>query len=151
MAMLNRKHGKEGDMSKAKYGDTVIVHYTTKLGDGTILTATENGQPLKFTLGAGHVIEDVEKTIVGMSLGETKIATVPGEKLFGAHRKDKIIEIDRKILDNFKLEVGTRIKVPGQRFSVKVLDFSNSKVTVDANHPLSERSLIFTVKLVGII
>jgi peptidylprolyl isomerase len=138
-------------MSKAKYGDTVVVHYTAKLGDGTVLTATENSQPLKFTLGAGHVIEDVEKTVVGMNPGETKIATVPGEKLFGAHRKEKIIEIDRKNLDNFKLEVGKRIKVPGQRFSVKVLNFSNSKVTVDTNHPLSERNLIFAVKLVGIV
>jgi peptidylprolyl isomerase len=138
-------------MSKAKYGDTVVVHYTAKLGDGTVLTATENGQPLKFTLGAGHIIEDIEKTVVGMNPGEAKIATVRGEKLFGPHREGKIIEIDRKNLDNFKLEIGKRIKVPGQRFSVKVLNFSNSKVMVDANHPLSEKNLIFAIKLVGIV
>ena len=136
-------------MSKAKYGDTVIVHYTAKLGDGTVLITTANGQPLKFTLGAGHVIEDFERTLVGMKLGETRITTVRGEKLFG--QQEKIIEINRQELDDSELEVGKRIRVPGQRFSVKVLDFNESKVTVNANHPLSDRSLFFSIKLIGIV
>ena len=138
-------------MSKANYGDTVIVHYTAKLGDGTVLTTTANDQPLKFTLGAGHILEDVEKTVVGMNPGEAKSATVPGERLFGPYRKERIIEIDRVSVDTPKLEIGKRIKVPGQRFSVKILDFSDSKVMVDANHPLSDRNLIFSIKLVGIV
>jgi len=138
-------------MSKANYGDTVIVHYTAKLGDGTVLTTTANDQPLKFTLGAGHVLEDVEKTVVGMNPGEAKSATVPGERLFGPYRKESIIEIDRVSVDTPKLEIGKRIKVPGQRFSVKILDFSDSKVMVDANHPLSHRNLIFSIELVGIV
>jgi peptidylprolyl isomerase len=153
ISFLKRKHQqyecnhirREDNMSKAKYGDTVIVHYTAKLGDGTVLTTTANDQPLKFTLGAGHVIEDVEKTVVGMNPGESKITTVRGEKLFGPYRKEKIIEIDRVNVDNLKLEIGKRIKIPSQRFSVKVLDFSNSKVTVDTNHPLSDKNLIFSV------
>ena len=138
-------------MSTAKYGDTVIVHYMAKLGDGTVLTTTANEQPLKFTLGVGHVIEDFERIIVGMDPGESKITAVPGEKLFGQYRKEKIIEIDRQKVDNFKLEVGKWIRVPGQRFSVKVLDFTDSKVTVDANHPLADRNLIFSIELVGIV
>jgi len=138
-------------MSKAKYGNTVVVHYTAKLGDGTILTSTANDQPLKFTLGAGHIIEDIEKSIVGMNPGESKITTLLGEKVFGEYRKEKIIEIDRRNMDNSKLEVGQRIKVPGQRFSVKVLDISDSKVMVDANHPLADRNLIFAIKLVDIM
>ena len=138
-------------MTKAKYGDTVMVHYMAKLGDGTVLTTTANDQPLKFTLGAGHIIEDVEKTLVGMNPGESKITTVQGEKLFGQYRKENIIEIDRRNVDSPSLEIGQRIRVPGQRFSAKVLDFSDSKVTVDANHPLADKNLIFSIKLVGIV
>lgn len=149
--MPNRKQRKEDNMSKANYGDTVLVHYTTKLGDGTILATTADDQPLKFTLGAGHVIEDVEKTVIGMNPGESKITTVQGEKLFGQYREEKIIEIDRSKVDNPKLEIGKRIRVPGQRFSVKVLDISDSKVMVDANHPLADENLIFSIKLVGIV
>ena len=86
-----------------------------------------------------------------MNPGESKITTVQGEKLFGQYRKEKIIEIDRCNVDNSKLEIGQRIKVPGQRFSVKVLDCSDSKVMIDANHPLADKNLIFSIKLVDIV
>jgi peptidylprolyl isomerase len=145
------KQRKEESMSKAKYGDTVVIHYMAKLGDGTVLTTTAEDQPLRFTLGSGDVIEDFEQTVVGMNPGESKITTVRGEKLFGERRKENIIEMNRGNVDNIKLEVGKRIKVPGQRFSVKVVDFTDSKVMVDANHPLSDKSLIFAIKLVGIV
>lgn len=138
-------------MSDAKYGDTVIVHYTAKLGDGTVLTTTSNDEPLKLTLGAGQIIEDFEKTIIGMNPGESKISIVQGEKLFGQHRKEKIMEIDRQKVDYFKLEVGKRIRVPGQRFSAKVLDFTDSKVLIDTNHPLADRNLVFSIELLGIV
>ena len=138
-------------MSKAKYGDTVKVHYSAKLDDGTVLTTIENDQPLQFTLGAGHVIDDFEETVIGLNPGESKTTKVQGEKLFGQYQNDKIIEMDRSKLDNPMLEIGKRIKVPGQRFSVKILDFSDSKVMVDANHPLSDKDLIFSIKLVGIV
>jgi FKBP-type peptidyl-prolyl cis-trans isomerase 2 len=143
--------GKEDNMSKAKIGDTVIVHYMAKLGDGTALTGPSTGRRLKFTLGAGEAIEDLERTVVGMKPGEARLTTVRGEKLFGQHRKQKIIEIDRQKVDDFKLEVGKRIRVPGQRFSVKVLDFNDSKVMVDTNHPLADRNLIFSIELVDIV
>ena len=138
-------------MAKAKYGDRVLVHYVAKLGDGTVLTNTAEDQPLRFTLGSGSVIEDFEETVVGMNPGEFKITTVRGEKLFGERQKEKIIEVNRHNVHNVMLKVGKRIRVPGQRFSVKVLDFNDTKVTVDANHPLSDKSLIFAIKLVGIV
>ena len=136
---------------KANYGDTVLFHYTAKLGNGTVLASTANDQPLKVTLGAGHIIEDIEKTVVGMNSGEVSIANVSGEKLFGPYRHEKIIEIDRRDSDDMPLEIGKRIKVPGQRFSVKVLDYNDSKVMVDANHPLANENLIFSVELVDIV
>lgn len=137
-------------MAKANYGDTVVVHYTAKLGDGTVLTTTSKDEPLKFTLGAGHVIEDIEKSVIGMDPGESRVATIRGERLFGQYRRENIIEMDRTNLDNSQLEIGRRIKVPGQRFSVKVLDFNDSIVMIDANHPLADKNLIFSIKLVDI-
>lgn len=137
-------------MSKAKYGDTVLVHYTAKLGDGTVLTTTAEDQPLRFTLGSGSVIEDFEQSVVGMNPGETKISTVPEVKLFGMRREENIIEMNRQNVVNVKLEVGKRIRVPGQRFPVKVVEFSDLRVTVDANHPLCDKYLIFAIKLLSI-
>jgi len=139
-------------MKKVKYGDTVKVHYKATLGDGTILTNTrKTEQPLQFTLGAGHVIRDIEKVVLGMNPGESKIATVSGTSIFGPYRKDNIMEVDRNMVDDFRVEIGRRIKIPGQRFSVKILDVSDSKITVDANHPLAEKDLLFDVELIEIV
>jgi peptidylprolyl isomerase len=145
------KQRKEDKAARAKYGDTVVVYCKAKLGNNTAMTSPSRGRNLKFTLGEGYVIEDIEKTVVGMKPSESRIATIFGEKLFGPHRQDNIIEIERNNLYNFKLKIGKRIRIPGHPFSVKVLDVSESKVTVDANHPLSNRNLIFSVKLVGIV
>ena len=138
-------------MKKAKYGDTVVVHCTAKLRDDITTTTPSRGRNLKFTLGAGYAIEDVEKAVVGMKPGESKMTTLSGEKLFGQYRDDNVIEIDRDDLDNSKLEAGKRVRIPGHPFSSRVLHVSESKVTVDTNHPLSDRDMIFSVKLVDIV
>jgi peptidylprolyl isomerase len=138
-------------VARAKYGDTVVVHCKAKLGNDSKLSTPSRGRNLKFTLGGKYAIEDIEKTVVGMKPGESRIATIFGEKLFSPYRRDNIIEIDRNNLDDFKLEIGKRIRVPSRLFSVRVLNVSESKVTVDANHPLSDRNLIFSIKLVGIV
>ena len=137
-------------MTKAKYGNKVKVHYSAKLGDGTVLASTSKDRPLEFTLGEGHVIKDIEQTVVGMNVGEDKATTISGEKMFGPCRADNIIEVERSKLTDYSLQIGRRIKIPGQRFSLKVIDISESKVVLDANHPLSERELFFSIHLLAV-
>ncbi|MFZ5906382.1 MAG: FKBP-type peptidyl-prolyl cis-trans isomerase [Nitrospirota bacterium] len=138
-------------MANAQYGDTVKVHYKASLSDGTVITNTYRRDPLQFTIGAGQVIQDFEKTVVGMDAGETKIATVPGERIFGEHRNENILELDKHSVHANGLEIGKRIKVPGQRYSVKIVDVSESTITVDANHPLADKNLYFDIHLVEIV
>lgn len=138
-------------MAKAKYGDTVVVHCKAKLSRSAAVNAPTRGRNLKFTLGGGYAIEDIEKTVVGMAPGESRITTLSGEKLFGQYREDNIIEIDRDNIDNSGLEVGRHIRIPGHTFSARVLDISESKVTADMNHPLSQRDMIFSIRLVEIV
>lgn len=138
-------------MTKAQYGNKVKIHYSAKLGDGTVLASTSKDEPLEFTLGAGHVIKDIEQTVIGMNVGEAKATIISGEKMFGPYRPNNIIEIERSKLLNYALQLGRRIKIPGQRFSLKVVDFSESKVLLDANHPLSERELFFDIQLLAVL
>jgi peptidylprolyl isomerase len=138
-------------MTKAKYGNKVKVHYSAKLDDGTLLASTFKDEPLQFTLGAGHVLKDIEQTVIGMNVGEAKATTISGEKMFGPYRTNNIVEVERSKLTNFTLQIGRRIKIPGQRFSLKVLDISESKVLLDANHPLSEKDLFFDIQLLAVL
>ena len=138
-------------MTKAQYGNKVKVHYSAKLGDGTVLASTSKDEPLEFILGEGHVMKDIEQTIIGMNVGEDKATIISGEKMFGPCRADNIIEVERSKLTNYSLQVGRRIKIPGQRFSLKVVDISESKVVLDANHPLSEKELFFDIHLLAVL
>ncbi len=61
----------------AQKGDTVFVHYTGKLTNGTVFDSSiPRGQPVAFKLGAGMVIAGWEKGILGMKVGEKKTLTV---------------------------------------------------------------------------
>ncbi len=73
-------------MVQAKEGDTVRVHYTGKLKDGTVFDTSGDRAPLEFTIGGGQVIPGFEQAVVGMEPGETKTATIPPEEAYGPHR-----------------------------------------------------------------
>ena len=70
-------------MSTAKSGDTVKVHYTGTLEDGTQFDSSKGRDPLEFTLGAGSVIPGFDQGVTGMAVGETKTIHIPAEQAYG--------------------------------------------------------------------
>jgi len=52
-------------MSLVKDGDTVKIHYTGKLEDGTVFDSSDGRDPLELKVGAGHVIPGFEKGVSG--------------------------------------------------------------------------------------
>ena len=142
-------------MVQAKHGDTVKVHYTGKLEDGTVVfDSSENREPLQFTIGEGKIIPGLERAVVGMSPGESKTEKVLADQAFGPYREELVLEVDRqRIPADVKLEVGKRLKfrlANDQTTQALVTDVSESKVTVDANHPLTRSDLIFNIQLLEI-
>ena len=66
-------------MAQAKNGDTVKVHYTGKLDDGTIFDTSADRDPLQFTIGEGQIIPDFEQAVIGMNPGDKKNIQIPSE------------------------------------------------------------------------
>jgi len=142
-------------MAQAKHGDTVKVHYTGKLEDGTIFDSSIKRDPLQFKIGVGQVISGFEQAVVGMSPGESKNTKVPSDKAYGSYRKEMVMAVDRdKFPANIKPEVGQQYQIPqeGDRKTVvTVTDVSESSVTLDANHPLAGKDLTFDIQLIEIV
>jgi FKBP-type peptidyl-prolyl cis-trans isomerase 2 len=142
-------------MSQAKAGDTVKVHYTGKLTDGTVFDTSTNREPLQFTLEAGQIIPGFEQAVVGMSPGESKTEKIPMDKAYGPHRDEMVLEVGReKMPPDLQPQVGQQLQVQqpnGQAVPVIVTDVTDSTIRLDANHPLAGQDLTFDIELVEIV
>jgi FKBP-type peptidyl-prolyl cis-trans isomerase 2 len=142
-------------MSQAKVGDTVRVHYTGKLKDGSVFDSSRQRDPLELTLGAGRVIPGFEQGIEGMQPGESKSIDVPASEAYGQRFDERIVDFEReKLPEGVEPQVGQQIQLQtqqGQPVPAVVTEVSDAKITVDANHPLAGRDLVFDVELVEIV
>ncbi|MDJ0733019.1 MAG: peptidylprolyl isomerase [Nostocaceae cyanobacterium] len=141
-------------MSAAKLGDTVKVHYTGKLDDGTVFDSSADREPLQFSIGEGKVISGFEEAVVGMNPGDSKTTTIPSDEAYGPHRPELVMVVEKQqIPADVSVQVGQLLQVSqgnGQTVPVIVTDISDSNVTLDANHPLAGQELTFDIQLVEI-
>ncbi|MDH3674768.1 MAG: peptidylprolyl isomerase [Anaerolineae bacterium] len=141
-------------MTKVKSGDTVKVHYTGKFDDGTEFATSINDDPLQFTIGKGQVISGLEQAVMGMSPGEAKTAEILAEQAYGPYQEDKVVEVSRdRFPPHMELQIGTVLrmrKAGGEKIRRIVTTLSDTKVMLDANHPLAGEDLTFDLQLVEI-
>lgn len=55
-------------MSQAKTGDTVHIHYTGHLDDGTVFDTSEDREPLSFEIGEDAIVLDANHPLAGEDL-----------------------------------------------------------------------------------
>jgi FKBP-type peptidyl-prolyl cis-trans isomerase len=73
-----------GTGAEAKAGNTVSVHYTGWLTDGTKFdSSVDRGQPFEFRLGTGAVIQGWDVGVAGMKVGGKRKLTIPPELAYG--------------------------------------------------------------------
>ena len=142
-------------MAQAKSGDTVRVHYTGNLDDGTVFDSSEGRDPLQFTIGGGQIIAGFDRAVVGMSPGESKTERIPVDEAYGPHRPEMLVQVERSMVpEGMELEVGLHLELQsndGTRVPVRVMDLNDENVTLDGNHPLAGKDLIFEIQLVEIV
>jgi peptidylprolyl isomerase len=152
--ILGKRHRKEAAMKEAHNGDTVKVHYTGKLEDGTVFDSSEERGPLSFTLGQKQLIPGFEQAVLGMSEGESKTVTVPPQEAYGARREDLVLKVEKeKFPPQITPEEGKVLSLRQQDGGVieaAIVDVGDDTVTLDANHPLAGRDLTFEIELVEV-
>jgi peptidylprolyl isomerase len=142
-------------MSIAQVNDRVRIHFTGKLKDGSVFASSEGGDPLELTIGERRFLTGVEDAIAGMEVGQEKTETIPAQEAFGTFQDELVIEVEKTA---FPKEADV---VPGKQFettdnkgasrTITVVDVNDETVTVDANHPLAGKDLVFDIKLLEIL
>ena len=141
-------------MGRAKANDRVKVHYTGSLKDGTVFDSSVKRDPFEFTIGQSMVIPGFEDGVIGMNEGDTKMIAIPPDQAYGEYRGDLVGVIDRtRIPSNVNPEIGVVLQVrspEGEMINVTVTDVTEAGVTLDMNHPLAGKELLFEVKLIEV-
>ena len=142
-------------LSTVKEGDTVKVHYTGKLNDGSVFDSSQDREPLEFTLGKGQLIPGFENAVTGMEEGDSTTVDIPIDEAYGERRDDLELEVAKNELpDNVEPEVGMQLQMQqqesGEAVPVQITKVEDEKVTLDANHPLAGKDLTFDIELVEV-
>ena len=143
-------------MSTIKKGDKVKVEYTGTLEDGTVFdSSTIQGKPIEFEVGAGQLLRGFEEAVIGMQQGEEKEITLQPEEAYGQHKEEFVKEISKECFPpDQEIQPGMffmMILQDGRQMPVQIYEVSEETVTIDLNHPLAGKTLIFKIKIVDII
>jgi peptidylprolyl isomerase len=141
-------------MSQAKSGDTVKIHYTGTLDDGSQFDSSEGREPLGFTIGAGQVIPGFDEAVDGMKVGEKKTVRIESAKAYGERHPEMVQQVPKSALPaDMEVEMGMPLQAQGpdgQFMNLVVTGISEDAIVVDGNHPLAGQALTFAIELVSI-
>ena len=85
-------------------GDTVTVHYTGWLEDGTKFdSSVDRNDPFQFPLAVGYVIKGWDEGVIGMRIGGKRKLVVPSDLGYGSHGAGDVIPPDSILI--FEIEL----------------------------------------------
>ena len=108
----------------------------------------------EFTVGSGQIMSGFDEAVEGMNLDEEKKVTVKPEDVYGERKETLIREFHRTSLpESLEPEKGMVIELrdrTGRAVPGIIIDIAEDIITIDFNHPLAGKDLIFNIKVVGI-
>ena len=153
-----------GESRVVKAGDTVQVDYTGKFENGTVFDTSReevakqagiyvNGRtyaPITFVVGSGQMIKGFDEGVIGMKVGEEKTITIPPEEAYGEYDKAKVQAVPIEELNTTEPPKVGQIVRDTYGHPYKVIAVNDTHITLDANHELAGKTLVFDIKLVSI-
>ena len=140
----------------AKSGQTVSVHYTGTLTDGTEFDSSRGrGAPLTFTIGSGQLINGFDTAVAGMTVGETKDITLTPAEAYGEINEEATQTLQKDAFpSDFEFVIGGRVQGhngAGQPVLATIKQVNDDgTIVMDMNHPLAGKTLNFNIELVEI-
>lgn len=134
--------------------DSVVsIEYTLTDNENEVLDSSEETGPLEYLHGHNNLIPGLEKVLEGKKAGDKFKTAVAPKEGYGEYQDRLVVEVERtqfpadvEITEGMQFEAGG----PDGSQIVTVTAISDSKVTVDANHPLAGETLNFDVTIVSV-
>ena len=130
-------------------GTRVFLNFSVSLEDGSEVDSNFGAEPVDFVVGDGSLLPGFERRIFGMSPGQRQLFSVPPEDAFGQPNDNNVQVIPRRHFDDdAPMEIGLVFSFAdagGGELPGLVIEFDEEEVTVDFNHPLAGRTILFDV------
>ena len=129
-----------------------IEYEVKKAGSDEVVDTNKGAQPLEFITGKGHIIPGLESALVGMNEGESADILVKAEDAYGEVNPEAVQTLPKEQFEGVDLVEGMTLYgqgEAGETVQVTVKSFTDSDVTVDFNHPLAGKDLMFNVKVLS--
>lgn len=136
-----------------KNGDTLKVHYTGSLADGTIFDSSRDRDPLEFVMGEKMLIAGFEAALMGKEAGDTVTVTIPPQEGYGDVDQELIFPVARaQVPAHITPEVGMQLQLSSDDGSmdVVIVDVTPDEILLDANHPLAGKELTFEIEVLSV-
>lgn len=108
--------------------------------------------PLEFISGMGQIIPGLEKEIINVTEGEKIDVMVKPEEGYGEYNQEAIQVLPKEQFSGIDLVEGMSLygtSEDGQTVQVMVKNFTDDEVTVDYNHPMAGKTLMFSVAVLA--
>lgn len=140
------------DGSTVRRDHVISIEYTLRDDAGAVLDSNDGAEPLTYLHGHGQIIQGLEATLEGATVGDALDLVVPPDEGYGDHDPDQVFTVPRARLD-FGVEAGDIVRAErenGASMPLQVVGVDDNTVTLDGNHPLAGKTLHFTVKVVAV-
>lgn len=135
-------------------GKKVTLHFSIALADGQLIDSTrERPEPAEFTVGDGSLLPGFEKAVFGLKAGDRRSVFIDAKRGFGDWNPDNQQVFTRIQFSDMALEEGMIISFADKSGELPgvVKAFDDDTVTVDFNHPLAGRDLVFEVDIIRVM
>jgi FKBP-type peptidyl-prolyl cis-trans isomerase 2 len=144
---------KKEEKSVVEAGSTVGIEYTLSLEDGTTVDTNVGGEALRFEQGSGQIIPGLDKELIGMKVSEAKRVKVMPDEGYGQVNPAAFTEVPISELPEDARVPGMMLMArddQGRTQPLRVHEIEGDKATLDFNHPLAGKTLIFDVKVLEV-
>jgi FKBP-type peptidyl-prolyl cis-trans isomerase SlyD len=145
---------------KVSGGTQVKVRYRLFDGEGELVEASEEAQPLEYTHGSGEIPPGLESALEGKSAGDEVRVTLQPEDAFGPFDPALIVSVPRSELPpGIELVPGEFLPVEledapedleGEELEFRIVEVAPDEVILDANHPLAGEAVTFELEVLSV-
>ena len=134
-------------------GSTVTLHFSLKFDNGEVVDSNFEKDPATFTIGDGSLLPGFERVLFGLKDSDKRTFEIPPEQGFGTPNEQNVQIMPRSQFDSMELDYGVLVifkDAAGGEMPGVVKAFNDQQVTIDFNHPLAGKVIVFDVEIIQV-